>query len=316
MPGVGYRESRRNDIVSSQSLWQQLSGDIAAQVQRAAASVVRIDVASGRPATGLIVAPDLVIAADHALAADDELAVTRDDQRVPGAVVGRDPVSDLVVLRASGLGGSPLTLAATLPQVGEIVLALWRDWRGGVAAGLSVVAGLPGPFRVARGTSLDVLIRTTLLPARGVSGGAILDANGRVAGMSTAGLARGSVVALPAAVVRHALEELQAHGRIRRGYVGVALQRVRLPADQRVAEGKRTALLVVGVEEEGPAASAGVRIGDLVVGCDGEQLSDIEELQAALRPDRVGQSIELDLLRGGSTLRLAVTVGERGRRAA
>jgi S1-C subfamily serine protease len=302
--------------VSSQSLWQQLSSDIAAQVRATAASVVRVAVPSGRPATGLIVAPDLVVAADHALAADDELAVTRDDHRVPGVVVGRDPVLDLVVLRASELGGSPLTLAEALPQIGEIVVGVWRDWRGGVAAGVSLVAGLPGPFRVARGTTLDVLIRTTLVPARGVSGGAIVDATGRVTGMLTAGLARGSVVALPAASVRHAVEELQAHGRIRRGYLGVALQRVRLPANQRVAEGRRTALLVVGVEEEGPAASAGVRIGDLVFGCDGEQFSDVEELQAALRPDRVGQPIGLDLVRGGSTLRLEVTVGERGRRTA
>jgi S1-C subfamily serine protease len=302
--------------VSSQSLWQQLSNDIAAQVQTTAASVVRVDAPSGRPATGLIVAPDLVVAADHAAATDDELAVTRDGHRVSGVVVGRDPVLDLVVLRASDLGGSPLTLADALPQIGEIAVALWRDWRGGVAAGLSLVAGLPGPFRVARGNSLDVLIRTTIALARGVSGGALVDANGRVTGMLTAGLARGSVVALPAADVRQAVEELQAHGRIRRGYLGVALQRVRLPADQRVAEGRRTALLVVGVEEEGPAASAGVRIGDLVFGCNGEPLSDVEELQAALRPERVGQSIGLDLLRGGSTLRLSVTVGERGRRAA
>ncbi|MPY88313.1 MAG: PDZ domain-containing protein [Luteitalea sp.] len=302
--------------MSSQSLWQQLSNDIATGVRTAASSLVRIGVPAGRPATGLILAPDLVIAADHAVAVDDDLEIARDGQRAQATVVGRDPVVDLAVLRASGLDGAPLTLAEGLPQIGEIVVGVWRDWRGGLASASSLVAGLPGPIRVGRGTSLDALIRTTLLPARGMSGGALLSASGQVTGVLTVGLGRGTVVALPAETVRRAVDELQAHGRIRRGYVGVALQRVRLPASQRIDQGQRTVLLVVGVEEKGPAAHAEIQVGDLIVGCEGERLSDVEDLQAALRADRVGQPIALDLLRGGSALRVTVIVGERGRRAA
>jgi S1-C subfamily serine protease len=145
----------------------------------------------------------------------------------------------------------------------------------------------------------------------GFAGGAFVDTAGALVGITTASTIRGLGVVIPSAIAWKAAQDLLEHGRMKRGYIGIAGQPVRLPDGQHGTDDRRKALLVVGVTEEGPAAQAGVIVGDVIVALDGHPISAPEDLLDLLAGDRVGKPAQLHLLRGGSPIDLSVTVGER-----
>src|SRR5438105_5103898 len=204
-----------------------LSGDIADLVGRLGPSVVRVDARGGRPASGIIWADNLVLTADHVLEREDTVQVTGATATVKATIVGRDPGTDLALLRAEGLNGVPAPRGrSTDLRVGQVVLAIGRA--GELQMTVGIVSGLSGSFRSWRGGQALSLIQTTAELLPGFSGGPLVDADGRVVGINSWNFGRGLSRALPVETAERVAESLRTHGRIRRAYLGVGVQPIRL----------------------------------------------------------------------------------------
>jgi S1-C subfamily serine protease len=291
-----------------------LSNDLAAAVERTAPAVVAVH-ARRLPSTGIHWRPGLVVTAEHTVRTAEDITVTMADGRsLPAVLAGRDPGTDLAVLRVADAGSVVATLGddAAL-KVGHMVLALGY----GPRASWGVISALGPRWRSWRGGDIDRLVRLDLVLYPGFSGGPLVDAAGRVVGLNTSGLARETRLALPVTMVTRVADELLQKGHVSRGYLGLGMQPVRLPEPLRAQLGLGDgALIVVMVEPSGPAARAGVLLGDVLVALDGEPVGDLEDVQARLGSDRVGAEISAVVLRGGVRTELRITVGEQPRRRA
>jgi S1-C subfamily serine protease len=296
---------------NSSSALVALSNDLAAAVERAGASVVAVNGRPRTPSTGVIWRDDVVVTTDHTLRQDEDVTITTaDDKTLPATIAGRDPATDLALLRVPGLGASSTQFAdGKSVRLGHIVLALGR----GVTASLGVISSMDGPWRTWRGGAVDQYIRPDVAIYTGFSGGPLVDSQGRIIGINTSGLSRGGAMTVPVATVNRVIDELLSRGRVARGYLGIGMQPVRLPDQVRSAlkTENATALIVLSVEAAGPADKAGVLIGDVMVAIDGHHLGDTDDLQAALSGDRIGKPAVLKVLRAGALQDLTVTIGER-----
>ncbi len=291
-----------------------LSDGLADAVGKASPAVVRVNGRRRRSGSGVVYAPEMVLTASHVLEREEDLSVeAHGGETLPARFVGRDPSSDLAVLRVEGLGVEAATLAEGEPRVGQIALAVGRSWRGeGPRASLGVVGSVGGPLRTWRGGRLERYVQTDATPYPGLSGGALVDAWGGVIGVLTTGLARGAALAIPADLAWRVAGTLSEGGSVKRGYLGILSQPVRLPDAQRVGLTQRGGLLVVGVEDGSPAGRAGMLLGDIVAALDGQPVEDTEDLLVLLTGERVGQTVPVKVVRGGELKTLEVTVGERG----
>ena len=291
-----------------------LSNDLAAAVERAAPAVVAVH-ARRLPSTGIHWRPGIVVTAEHTVRTAEDITVTMADGRsLPAVLAGRDPGTDLAVLRVADAGSVVATLGDdTALKVGHMVLALGY----GPRASWGVISALGPRWRSWRGGDIDRLVRLDLVLYPGFSGGPLVDAAGRVVGLNTSGLARETRLALPVTMVTRVADELLQKGHVSRGYLGLGMQPVRLPEPLRAQLGLGAgALIVVMVEPSGPAARAGVLLGDVLVALDGGPVGDLEDVQARLGSDRVGAEIPAVVLRGGVRTELRITVGEQPRRRA
>lgn len=293
----------------------QLSDGLAAAVERAARSTVTVAARSRIAATGIVWAADgVVLTCDHVIEREDDITVGLPDGRdVKAALVGRDPGSDLAVLRVDAGSLVPADrVTAGDVRVGHLVLAVGRPSKEGPMASLGVVGAIGGPWRTVSGGQVDGYLRsdTTFYP--GFSGGPLVTADGRVAGVNSSRLGRGAGLTIPAPAAETIAAALLSGGRIRRGYLGIGSQQARLPAALSAAVGgQATGLLVVMVEPGSPAETAGLLIGDILAAVRGHALTDLDSLQAVLGPDSVGKPTPVTVLRGGERRELSVTVGER-----
>src|ERR1700680_734348 len=258
-----------------------LSREIAELVGRLASSIVRIDARQGRPATGIIWADNLVLTADHVLEHEDTIQVTGSQAAVKAAVAGRDPGTDLALLRTEGLKGAPAPRGrSTDIRPGHLVIALGQP--GDLQVTFGIVSGLSGSFRSWRGGQVDHLIQTTAELLPGFSGGPLVDTEGRVIGINSWNFGRGVSLALPVDVAARVADSLRTHGRIRTAFLGVGVQPVRL--SDTLGLGQESGLLVVTVEPDGPANKAGILQGDTLVTIDDDPLfGRVDALFAVLR---------------------------------
>ena len=291
-----------------------LSDAMAEAVARAGASTVTVDARRRMPASGIAYSSELVLTADHVVERDEEISILLPGgERLDASLVGRDPGSDLAVLRVKGVL-SPAEPAPAPARVGQLALALGRPTPDSLEASLGVVSAAGGPVRTGRGGLLEQYLRTDTIPYPGFSGGPLVDAAGRVLGLNTSGLApAGMALTIPTALAWQVAQALSSHGRVRRGYLGIASRPVSLPAAGRAALGREQShgLLLMEVEENSPAAQAGLIVGDILVGIAGSPLSDPDDLLVRLVGDQVGKSVPFDVLRGGQRATIQVTIGER-----
>jgi S1-C subfamily serine protease len=291
-----------------------LSGPLTAAVEKAGPAVLRL--ARRRyPASATVwdAAAGLVVTTRHAvLGCEDTVQLT-----LPGGeerdaqVVGTDPGTDLALLKLADAGGLAGLEQADIGdlKVGELTLALGRPGQS-VRASLRIVGVLGGEVRTPHGGKLDRYIETDRALPRGFSGGPLVDLDGRLIGIDTSGLLRGADVAVPVATVARVVAELLAHGAVRRGYLGVAVQRVRLPDDlAALLGGQKTGALVVRVDPDSPAAKSGLVLGDTIVALDGQPVGGPDALRELLA-DRKGGQVAGRIVRGGALQDQAVTVGE------
>jgi S1-C subfamily serine protease len=286
-----------------------LSQQLAEAVERTSPAIVRIE---GRrwAASGVAWSEDIVVTTAHGLEPGESVGV-----ELPGGadiqaqVVGRDPGTDIAVLR-SGEKLSPAAFAeATGLRVGHLVLALGRPGRS-VRARLGVVSALGEDVRLGGGARLERYLETDIDPRRGFSGGPLVTPSGDVLGISTGALARGALVTLTTPTLRRVVDGLVS-GRMKRGYLGISSFPVRLPEPAAQAAGAGGGLLVTGVEPGSPAERGGIFLGDVILALDGQAVTDLGDLLAFLAEDRAGKSVAVKVLRTGSVRELPVSVGER-----
>lgn len=292
-------------------LLSTISNQLADAVDAAAPSVVQVQ-GRRRPASGLVYARDVVLTTVRALGRGDGLHVRRHDGvALEAELAGWDPTTSLAVLRVPALGVGPLAPGATPARVGHLAIAVARSWSNNVTASAGIVAVIGGPLPTGRRRAIDQVIRTTAPMHDGFAGGALLDTRGRLIGVATAATIRGTGVVIPAEIAWRTAATLLEHGSVKRGYLGIAGQPVTLSEAQRGAHGRDAGLLVVGVTSGSPAAAAGILVGDILLDCDGRPIHSPEELLDLLLGDRVGRPLALRVLRGGASMDLTVTVGER-----
>jgi S1-C subfamily serine protease len=288
----------------------RLSDQLADAVERVGRVVVQVNGRHRRPSSGVVYAPTLVLVAEHAVERENDLTVeTATGSPLAAQLVGRDLACDLAVLRVRDLASEP-AVAASTPRVGQFVLAVGRPGGRELMASIGIVSAVGGPVRT-RGGMLEQYLRTDATPYPGFSGGALIDAGGAVLGILTTGLAGGAVLAVPAALAWRLAESLVRQGYVPRGWLGIGSQPVRVPAGQRGGQAHETGLLIVELAPESPAARGGLLLGDILVTLDGQAVDDGETLQALLGGDRVGRPVTVQILRGGTLVTLAVTVGQR-----
>jgi len=290
-----------------------LSEGMADAVEKIEPSVVQVNGRRRRPASGVVYADRKVLTASHVVEREEDLSVvTHDGRTLEARFVGRDPANDLVVLEAADLGETVAEPAAGGVRVGQISLAVARPNREGIRASFGVVSSVGGPLRTGRGTRLERYVQTDATPYPGFSGGPLINAEGDVLGITTLGFAQGVALAVPADVAWNVAGTLAERGSVKRGYLGILSQPVRLPAAQRMGLEAGGGLLVVGVDEDSPAGIGGVLVGDILVSLDATTVADTEELLALLTGDKVGREVPVGVVRGGEQKTLRVTVGERG----
>ncbi|MEW6028854.1 MAG: trypsin-like peptidase domain-containing protein [Chloroflexota bacterium] len=276
------------------------SDGLAAAVEAASASTLLVDARKRYPASGIAYAADLVLTADHVVTRDEDIRVgLPDGKRVAATVAGRDPGSDLALLRLGEKVLAPANTAKDPARVGQIVLALGRPSEAGVQASFGIVTAIGGPARTARGGLLEQYLQTEATPYPGFSGGPLINAAGEVLGLNTSGLTRGAALTIPVGVAWVIADSLEKHGTVKRGYLGVRTQPV------------ETGLLVLWLEKDGPAEKGGLLVGDILTKVNNQSLHDADDLFAALTSETVGKKTDVDILRGGQPQTLKVTVGER-----
>ena len=287
---------------------QQFSDALAAAVEQAARWVVSVAARHHVPASGVVwSAAGEILTADHVIQRDDSISVSLPDgQSVSASLVGRDPGSDLALLKvdAAGLAGPKFAEV----KVGHLVLAVGRP--DDVQASFGNVVAVGGPVNRRR-RHFDAYIQSDVTMYPGFSGGPLVDASGRVVGLNSSALARGASLAIPVAEARAIADALRKDGRVKRGYLGVGTQPVALAEGTAAKLGQSTGLMLIGVEKDSPAEKGGLLQGDVLVALGAHAVTDVDDLQAALGPASVGQAVAVKLVRGGEVKDVSVTIGTR-----
>jgi S1-C subfamily serine protease len=290
----------------------ELSEALAQTVESAGPGLVRVEGRRRLPASGILWSADgIVVTANHVVKQDGNIGVgLPDGQTVKAELVGRDPSTDLAVLKVEASGLSPASRAGKNLQVGHIVLALGRPGRT-VQATMGIVSALGDSWRTSMGGQIDRYLQTDVVMYPGFSGGPLVSAGGEVLGLNTSALLRGVSLTVPTATLERVAGALVTHGRLRRGYLGVSTQPVRLPAAVKQELDQETGLLVVSVEPDSPADKGGLVMGDAIVGFGEAVVRHHDDLLAQLSGEQVGQKTPIKIVRGGEVRSLNVTIGER-----
>jgi S1-C subfamily serine protease len=282
---------------------QQLSDALADIVDRAAPSVVAVHSTRSR-SSGFVWRPGLIVTADEALDDEGDIAVVLPGGEVAAAkLVGRDPTTDLALLRVDRTNPPPVTLESASVPAGALA------WTVGSLQGASIVAFgavsfVGGAWRSFRGGEIDVRIELDLSLRRAGEGGVALDASGRAFGMAVFGPRR-QVLVIPAATIERVAATLETHGKVARGYLGLGLQSTKLDGDDGLG------VMVMSVDPNGPGAAAGLRQGDVIIKWNDQQIQGVRMLVRTLGPATVGSTIKLALRRGGEPAEAHLTLRER-----
>jgi len=289
-----------------------LSGDLASIVESAGKAVVQVDARRGGAASGAVWANDLVVTANHVLTRDDNINIgIGGDSTTEATIVGRDPTTDLALLRLGKKVGSSLEwTGADGLKVGHFALALGRPGKT-VRAMLGIVSALGDGWRTSAGGTIERYIQMDVSAYPGFSGGPLVTVEGKALGVLTTGLLRETTVTVPTSTVKSVVDELLKQGHISRGYLGVGIQPARLPSELRRQTGQETGLIVISVETGSPGEKAGLVMGDTILAIGDKPVRHWDDLLAALGKDRIGVAVNVRILRAGQVQELKTTIGER-----
>lgn len=292
---------------------ESLSEELSSAVETAGSAVVRVEGRRRIPASGVIWSSDgVIVTANHVVRREDKLTIgLADGEKLPAKLVGRDPTTDIAILKVDKKGLSEAAWQGVEGlRVGHLVLALGRPGTE-VMATLGIVSSLENGWRTPAGGQLERYLQTDVVMYPGFSGGPLLSASGELLGINSSGLLRGISLTVPTESLKRIVETLLKHGRIRRGYLGVSAQAVRLSAEVRKTVDQETGLLVASVEEKSPAKKGGVLQGDVIVGLNDQVIRHLDDLLGLLAGNLIDQEVGLSVVRGGDVQKLQLVVGER-----
>jgi S1-C subfamily serine protease len=284
-----------------------LSLEIASAVEKAGHNVVAVHARPRFSSSGVFWRPGVIVTAEHTIRREEDITVTLPDgTNVAATLAGTDAGTDLAVLKVDSAAQTPGP-TTTAPTPGSLALTIGRSEDSGVNATLGIISACSGEWRTWRGGRLEHYIRLDLTLYPGSDGGAVINTAGETIGIATSALSRIAGLAIPAVTIDRVVNEILARGRVARGYLGVGLQPVELPDHQK-------GLIVLSLEAAGPAAQAGILIGDILLELGGKPVADTDDIQLVLEGHPVGEKIESTVLRGGEARKVAIPVGERPRR--
>ena len=298
----------------SKNILVELSDAIADAAETAGKSTVLVDARRKFPASGIAFSKDLILTADHVVEREEDIKVIlADGTEVTARLAGRDPGTDLAVLKLDRPEATPAEVSKTPARVGQFVLAIGRPSTKGIESSFGTVNAIDGPVRTGRGSMLERYIKTDVVSYPGFSGGPLVNGDGTIFGINTSGFGNGGAITIPADIAWKIAETLAKHGKIKRGYLGIRSQTVEISTDARKAlkREQETGLLLVGLEADSPAGKGGLIVGDILVGVAGESVAHQDDLFVRLSGDVVGKSVAIDILRGGKLESVNVEVGER-----
>jgi S1-C subfamily serine protease len=294
------------------SILADLSTDLAAQTTAASAITVAIGTASGSHLSGTLWRPDIVVTSAQSLPPHEEYEISATNhETLKATLAGRDPATNIAALRLDR------AVAFTEPQAveatrGSIALALGAAPGVEASVRLGIVNFVGAEWRSRWGGRIErrIVIDTRL--AHSEEGGPVVDVTGGLLGISTFG-PHGQVLVIPSATIARVVPQLLRDGYIARGWLGVELQPVAVPESLQESAGSATAMMVMSMDENGPAVNAGLTAGDLLLKVDGVPASGSRKLAATLDADSIGRAIELLVIRGGAITPFRATVASRPR---
>jgi S1-C subfamily serine protease len=297
------------------TMLQQVSDALAATVEAISPGMVRIEARPRLAASGIVWSADgVIVTAHHTIEQDEGIRVgLSGGETVPATLIGRDTTTDLAVLRTVSTALTPPVWAEpdlASVRVGHLVLAVGRPGQR-VQATLGIVSALGASWRTPTGGLLDRYVQTDAVMFPGFSGGPLVNAAGHVLGLNTSALLRGLSLTVPLSTLRRVVDMLLAHGKIRRGYLGVSTQPVRLPAVLQERTGQETGLLLSTVEPNSPAEQGGLMLGDTLIAMEESPMRHPDDLLTFLSTDRIGATVRVRIVRGGQVQEQTMVVGER-----
>ena len=299
--------------------WSELSNELHMTVQAVGESVITVQADGDRTVSGIVLDERTIVTTASVIREVEKIrAWLSPDRQVDASIVGRDRGTDIALLKTDQQVGSHAVFVEDPKlEVGQVVLAIGRTWRGNLVASSGILSGLMGEWHTPRGEKVESFIRPDLNLYPGFSGGALVGADSRVIGMNTDALRRRSSVAIPYSTIKRVAAVLREKGHIPKPYLGVGLQPVRVPESlrHRLNLTQNVGALVVHVESAGPADKAGVLPGDILFGIDDQNFGHQgpTSLVFRLEPNR---DAKIAGIRGGQQFSTTIHVGERPRRQA
>lgn len=290
---------------------RELSDGIAAAVRSVSSAVVTVK-ARRRPSSGVVWSEELVVTASHAIHREEGVTVVLGDGTERAAtLVGRDPSTDLALLRVAGGGLTPAQWNSGEVELGALVFPVGRP--GALRVAMGLVAERRGAWQTANGGLIDAWIDVDASLPHGFSGGPLVDADGKVLGMNTSALTpRGAVV--PHSTVARVVARIEQHGTAAPGYLGAGFYPGTLPDEVAALAGQTEALMTVTLEPDGPSRRGGLLVGDALVRLDGQPVVSLRQLLGVLAAKGAGATVRLTVVRAGALAEVDVTLGTRPHR--
>jgi S1-C subfamily serine protease len=282
---------------------QSLSSACVDLVAKVATAIVSVNSRRSR-SSGFIWRPGLIVTAEQALTGEGEIAITlAGGETLATQLVGRDPTTDIALLRVDRSGPGPALLTAASVSTGALAMAVGAE-EGAPTVTLGLVSRATGPWRSLRGGEIDARIELDLRLRQSSEGGLATDAAGQAIGMVVLGPRQRALV-IPTATIERVAAKLESHGRIGRGYLGLGLQAVAIEG------GEGSGAMVMSVDPQGPAVKAGIHQGDILVSWNNEPIGHVQSLLRTLGPESIGQKVTLGVRRAGETRQFPLTIAER-----
>jgi S1-C subfamily serine protease len=295
--------------------WAQLSGLFSQTIEAIEGSIVAIDSGGRTTASGVVWRQGVVVTSLHNIRHREGIELIGRGESLPVSLIGSDAATDLAVIKVDSRNLVPVeSIDDHEVRTGEVVLAVGRSGLGDISASCGIIARTGNAWQTWSGGLIDRLIRPDIRLYVGQSGSALVNQGRQVLGINSPVLARQAVITIPTRTVNRIVDAILENGHVPRPYLGVAMQAVPIPEQVRLEfpEGAELGLLIMQVEPKGPAASAGVMVGDLIVSANSEAVHRVRDILHRVASSRIGDTISLVVIRGGAKLDLAVEVVDRG----
>ncbi len=299
---------------SSSAILESISEAIVGVTEKISPSVVRVGAGRWRGGTGTVWSKDgHIVTSNHVVGRMQEVEVGfSDGSKQTAKVVGRDPYSDIALLKVDS---DNLTAVETGNsdnlKVGQFVLALANPFGRQPSATSGIITNPAYSIRGWWGGSMDKVVVTDARLNPGYSGGPLIDAKGRIVGINAA-YANNRGLSVPVNTVKTVVDKLMADGRIKRAYMGITADTIRLPEhlSSQSHVNQPNALIVYGVDQDSAAKKAGLAIGDVIIKLDGKPVETLVDLRAILDDKAIGRRVNISVLRGEKPTELTITPTE------